>query len=491
LQRCPFDSDLLLVSNRGPFSYHRDDSGQLITNRGSGGLVTSLLGVAAVCDVTWIASAMTHEDIEVSRSADGGRIEVASDEVKLGLRFVVSDHDSYHKFYNVIANPLIWFIQHYLWDLAVAPEIGKEELDAWEEGYQAVNRQFADTVCEELEAAEGQKPAVMLNDYHLYTCPSMIRERHPDVFLHQFVHIPWTQPDAWLVLPRPIREAVVSGLLANDIVAFHTKKYARNFLLTCEQLLGCEVDLDNARVLLDGREVWVRAYPISVDCEEFERLAGLEPVLAQEEEIIARRRDHLVLRVDRMDLSKNIVRGFKAYGRFLEQHPEFHEKVTFLALLQPSREEVPQYASYREQIMKIVAEVNARHGTTDWTPIDVLLEDSFYRSVAAYKQYDALMVNAVFDGMNLIAKEAGLINSRDGVLILSENTGAHEQLGEFALSVNPFDIEDQAQAIHQALTMSEVEKSRRTGKIKETVKDYDIHKWIETQFIDIKKKMNS
>lgn len=489
MQGCPFENDLVLVSNRGPFSYRRGDSGELVTVRGSGGLVTALLGVAASCEITWIASAMTPEDAEVGQRA-GGRIEVDNDGISLGLRFIVPEHDAYHKFYNIIANPLLWFIQHYLWDLSVVPDIRRNEIEAWEQGYQVVNRQFAAAVCDELESRAGPKPVVMLHDYHLYTCPPFIRERYPDVFLHQFVHIPWPQPDAWLVLPPFIREAIVTGLLANDIIAFHTSKYVRNFLLCCEELLGFEVDYASSNVIIDGREVWVRAYPISIDCADFERLAESAPVLEEEELIAGERREFLVLRVDRMDLSKNIVRGFKAFDLFLEEHPEFREKITFLALLQPSREDVEEYVEYREKIMRTVEVINTKHGTVNWMPIDLRMEDRFHRSVAAYKQYDVLMVNAIFDGMNLIAKEAGLVNRRDGVLILSENTGAHEQLGEYAVTVNPFDLEDQAQALYRALTMDAGEKRKRAGRIKQTVMDNDISKWIETQFNDIKGKMS-
>ncbi|RJQ43589.1 MAG: trehalose-6-phosphate synthase [Gaiellales bacterium] len=490
MQGCPFENDLLLVSNRGPFSWRRDESGELTTTRGSGGLVTALLGVAASCEITWIASAMTPEDAEVSAGAGGGSIAIDSDGLNLALRFIVSDQDAYHKFYNIIANPLIWFIQHYLWDLSVVPDIRRNEIDAWEEGYQVVNRQFAAAVCEELESRTGPKPVVMLHDYHLYTCPAAIREVHPDVFLHQFIHIPWPQPDAWLVLPPRIREAIVQGLLANDIIAFHTARYVRNFLLCCEELLGLEVDYEGSNVMVDGREVWVRPYPISIDCADFERLAESEPVLEEEEKIVGERREHLVLRVDRMDLSKNIVRGFKAFDLFLDEHPEFRERITFLALLQPSREDVEEYVEYREKIMRVVEVINTKHGNVNWMPIDVRMEDRFNRSVAAYKQYDILMVNAIFDGMNLIAKEAGLVNRRNGVLILSENTGAHEQLGEHALTVNPFDLEDQASAIHRALTMSDVEKSERAGRIRQTVMKNDISKWIRTQFDDIKSKLD-
>ncbi len=490
MEQCPFENELILVSNRGPISYTRDKSGELTTVRGGGGLVTALLGVAASCDVSWIASAITAEDVEVSLRAGGSRVSVSQAGQKLGLRFVFTDPDTYHLYYSIIANPMIWFIQHYLWDLSVAPDIRQSEMEAWENGYLVVNRQFADAVCDELEQRRGESPVVMFHDYHLYTCPGLVRKRHPDAFLHQFVHIPWPQSDSWRVLPRNIRRAIISGLLANDIVAFHTRRYVRNFLVSCEELLGLEVNHSSSSVVAGDREVWVRAYPISIDCGEFERLAMSAPVLEEEEKIKELRREYLLLRVDRMDLSKNIVRGFKAFDLFLERHPEFKQRLSFLALLQPSREDVEEYVQYREKIMRVVEVINTKHGTPNWMPIDLRMQDNFNRSVAAYKQFDVLMVNAIYDGMNLIAKEAGLVNERQGVIILSENAGAHEELGEFCISVNPFDLESQAEAIYQALMMAGDEKKQLAGMIKSAVRHNDIHKWIDAQFVDIREKMS-
>ncbi|MBE0428600.1 MAG: trehalose-6-phosphate synthase [Thermoleophilia bacterium] len=490
MRQCPFEKELILVSNRGPFSYRRDARGELITQRGAGGLVTALLGVATACEITWIASAMTPEDSEMSLRMGGGRINVRHEDHQLGLRFVVTDPEVYNRFYNVIANPMIWFIQHYLWNLSVAPEIRINEFEAWEGGYQVVNGEFAAAVIDELRQHVDEKPVVMFHDYHLYTCPELVRKEHPDVFLHQFVHIPWPQSDSWRVLPRHIRRAVIKGLLANDIVAFHTRRYVRNFLVCCEEILDLEIDYRNSAVSYEGRDVWVRAYPISVDCADFERLAESAPVRREEGRIMDLRREYLILRVDRMDLSKNIVRGFKAFDMFLDEHPEFRERITFLALLQPSREDIEEYVEYRQKIMRVVEIINTRHGTTNWMPIDVRMQDNFARSVAAYKQFDVLMVNAIYDGMNLIAKEAGLINRQNGVIILSENAGAHEELGDFCITVNPFDLESQSRAIHQALSMPEDDKNRMAGKIRDTVRNNDIHKWIETQFVDIKAKMS-
>ena len=207
-----------------------------------------------------------------------------------------------------------------------------------------------------------------------------------------------------------------------------------------------------------------------------------------EREILRRRREHLILRVDRADLSKNILRGFSAFDLFLEQHPEFREKVTFIAHLIPSRQDVPQYAEYLERIEALAAVVNHRHGMTDWMPIDLRLRENLEEAIAAYKHYDLLMVNAMFDGMNLIAKEGPLVNERHGVSLLSENTGAHEELAEFALSVNPFDVQEQADSIYRALTMSAKERSWRAEGLKRVVTARDPGDWVDDQLADIESK---
>jgi trehalose 6-phosphate synthase len=340
-----------------------------------------------------------------------------------------------------------------------------------------------------IEEIEGQdEPVVMVHDYHLYTLPALVRRARPDVFLHHFVHIPWTQPDAWRVLPNRIREEIYTGILANDIVGFHTQAYRRNFLQCCRDLMDLEVDFDEGVVHFEDREVWVRSYPLPIDQKAIQQTAESDGVGAHEEELLRRRREHLVLRVDRADLSKNVLRGFSAFDLFLEQHPEFRENVTFIAQLMPSRTDVPEYAEYLERIEALVAVVNHRHGTPDWMPINLKLRDDLEEAVAAYKHYDVLLVNAMFDGMNLVAKEGPMVNERDGVSILSENTGAHEELGEFALSVNPFDIQELADSIHAALTMRPEERARRLAGLKEIVTARDPGDWIDDQLADIRAK---
>ncbi|HEX4110608.1 MAG TPA: trehalose-6-phosphate synthase, partial [Solirubrobacteraceae bacterium] len=361
---------LVLVSNRGPVTFL--PGGQL--QRGSGGLVTALTGLASHREAIWIASAMSVQDVEASRSHGGRPFDVrAPDGGEYQVRLVESDPEAYDRFYNIFANPMLWFIQHYLWDLSNAPDIRRNEIEAFEYGYNTVNADLARAVVEEIEGQA--EPVVMIHDYHLYTLPGLVRRARPEAFLHHFVHIPWTQSDAWRVLPTRIREEIFMGLLANDIIGFHTRSYRRNFLQCCRDLMGLEVDFERGIVVAPGgeREVWVRAYPLPIDHEATRRIAQRARVEQFEQELLRRRRDFMILRVDRADLSKNVLRGFSAFDLFLEQHPEFSERVTFVAQLMPSRTDVPQYAEYLEAIEALVAVVNHRHGTPDWMPIQLKL----------------------------------------------------------------------------------------------------------------------
>jgi trehalose 6-phosphate synthase len=474
---------LVLVSNRGPVTFQPDGS----MKRGTGGLVTALQGLASHRDAVWIASAMNDVDVEVAAREGGRPFEVEAPEGgRYRIRLISSEAEAYNGFYNVIANPMLWFIQHYLWDLSNAPDIRSQEVAAFDAGYQVVNRDLADAVLEEIEGVE--EPVVMVHDYHLYTLPRMVRDARPDAFLHHFVHIPWTQSDAWRVLPARLREELFMGVLANDIVGFHTRSYRRNFLQCCRDLFNLDVDMERGIVRIDDRDVWVRAYPLPIDCRATLSLKQRERVRTFDERLLKRRREFSILRVDRADLSKNVLRGFTAFDIFLEQHPEFAERITFTAQLMPSRTDVPEYAEYLERIEALVAVVNHRHGTPDWMPIDLKLRDDLDEAIASYKHYDVMMVNAMFDGMNLVAKEGPLVNERAGVSILGENTGAHEELGEFALSVNPFDVQELADAIYTALMMPMDERRRRADGLYEIVTRRDPGNWIDDQIGDILQK---
>lgn len=470
---------LVIVSNRGAVTFSRSESGERTYSRGAGGLVTALNAVSRRSEnAVWIASATSEEDSVVAgEPASYYEIE------DLRVSLVEHDHKAYDLMYNHIANPLLWFVQHGLYDLPYSPGFGDETREAWDLGYLPVNENFAEAVAEMVEGEES--PTVLLHDYQLYMTPRFLREKVGDeAFISLFVHIPWPEPDLWRVLPDYIREGVLKSLLQANVVAFHTRRYARAFLATVEDVLDAEVDSERSVVRVEGREVWVRAYPISIDPEEFEELSKSEAVIEQEE-FVKNLPGKLLLRVDRMDLSKNIARGFEAYGRMFERHPEMRGEVTFLAQLQPSRESIVEYAAYAEEIKRVVEEINERHGDSSWTPIELSMEDNFPRSVAAYKNYDALLVNAVRDGMNLVAKEAAVVNEKDGVLILSEGAGAYEELRDGAITVNPFDLDEQADAMHEALSMPKEERREKARLLRETVLSNTIEDWVEAQTTDI------
>jgi trehalose 6-phosphate synthase len=465
-------------------SYARSPEGERITKRGGGGLVTALRTLVAHHEVTWIASAISDEDRAVAAEHAGEAFdETWRDGSPYRLRLVAHEPSAYDGFYNVVANPTLWFLQHYMWGLGYAPDVDVGLGDAWFNGYVPVNESFANAIVAELDRRPGA--AVFLHDYHLYLAPKLVREQRPDALLTHFIHIPWPETDYWYVLPARLRDAIHEGVLANDILGLHTRRWRHNFLDACEGVLGATVDHSASTVTHAGRTTLVTSHPIGIDPAEFDALRNDAGVLEQEQGIVARRPQFLVVRVDRTDPSKNVVRGFRAFALFLDRHPEMLGRVTMLALLDPSRQEVPEYTEYLAAIEREARSVNDRFKRDGWLPVDLQIADNFAQSIAAYKQYDALLVNPVFDGLNLVSKEAPLVNERDGVLILSENAGSHEELGEWALSVNPFDIEGQADAINAALTMAVDERHRRLEALCASVREHDLAAWIAAQLGDL------
>jgi trehalose 6-phosphate synthase len=475
---------LIVVSNRAPVAFQSDATGARIARRGGGGLVTALRSLVSYHDVTWIASAIGEEDRRVAAEVGGEAFEeTASDGATYRLRLVAHDPQAYDWYYNVVSNPVLWFIHHYLWGLASAPNVDQGLHHAWSDGYLAVNRNFAAAVLAEL--ARQPEAMVCFHDYHLYLAPGLVRQAAPAAVLSHFVHVPWPEPDYWRVLPEPIRRGLHEGILANDVVGFHTERWRRSFLRSCEDIADADAHFESGRVQLDGRSVVTRVRPISVDPAEFDALAGDPRVLEEEQLIRAARPERLVLRVDRTDPSKNIVRGFRAFELYLETHPEMHGRVGMLALLDPSRQEIPEYAEYLGAVQRAARALNDRFRKPGWLPLELQIQDNFPQAVAAYKQYDVLLVNAIFDGMNLVAKEAPLVNERDGVLVLSENAGAHDELSPWALTINPFDVAGQAEVIHQALTMAGAERRARLAAIRRHVREHDVGRWIDAQLRDL------
>ncbi|MBN1119463.1 MAG: trehalose-6-phosphate synthase [Anaerolineae bacterium] len=473
---------IVIASNRGPFSFQQEENGSFTVRRGSGGLVTALGSLAERYQVLWVAAAMSDEDRRWAQSNEEKIQHVEG----IYLRLIQPDPDAYELYYNQIANPLLWFIQHQLWDIPRSPTINAETWQAWRDGYAAVNRQFAETIADSVKHTD--HPVIVFpQDYHLYLVSGYLRQMLGDrVQIQPFLHIPWPGPDAWRILPKGMRDAMLYSLLGSDRIGFQTQRDAFNFVQTCRFYLPDAHSLGSRNSInYAGRKIEAKAYPISVDVEQLESLVEEPEVRLLRSQVLNNTGDRkLILRVDRVEPSKNILRSLVAYRALLENHPEHHDRVQMLALLVPSRMEVYEYQNYLREIMAEAGMINAEFSDELWEPVRVVVGENYHRAVAALQLYDVLMVNPLADGMNLVAKEGVLVNQRDGVLLLSEDAGAFYELGEHALIVPPFDIYSTMEAIHEALNMSEDERHRRAEALRELVRRSGVRRWFQHQVED-------
>jgi trehalose 6-phosphate synthase len=477
---------LIVASNRGPFEYRITENGVLRPRRGGGGVVTVLDALSRYIKLTWIASAMGEGDRRMAGRMQGGRFRAPTSERELYLRFVVTPRNIYHKFYSIFCNPLLWFLQHYMWNSSHTPNIDGAIYDAWANGYIPVNQAFAQAVI--AEAKEYDSPLVMLNDYHLYLVAGYIRQEMLELDIQHFIHIPWPTVSYWQLLPSSMRDEICKGLCANDIVGFQTMRDVHNFLHTCETFLaGAEADYRECTVCFQGHLTRVRTYPVSVDVASLERIASSPRGREYEEKLRPLCGEQTIIRVDRAEPSKNIVRGFRAFNLLLQRYPELVGKVKLLAFLVPTRTHLKPYKRYLEEITQLIETINTKYGSEKWRPIELFYENNRPQALAAMRFYDVLLVNSVIDGMNLVSKEGPVLNTCDGVLILSEGVGAHVQLGEYALSVAPADIEGTVEALYQALTMPAEERKRRATALKRSIAQEDATMWIYRQIEDLLK----
>jgi trehalose 6-phosphate synthase len=471
---------IIIASNRGPFSFKKKGRGFSV-ERGAGGLVTALGALAERHEVLWVASAMSEDDRAWSRQRDG-RVESVEG---IRLKLVEPTLENYDGYYNEIANPLLWFIQHQLWDTPRTPSITEQTWSAWENGYKPVNKLFATAIAE--AAKDANRPVIVLpQDYHLYMVPFYLRKLLGEsAQIQPFVHIPWPGPDAWRILPQPMRDTLLKSLLQSDRVGFQTEKDAFNFVQTCRFYLGAHAYGRRNAVEYKGRDVGASTYPISVDVEKMKQLAGEQVTQLERSQLVNSVGDRqVILRVDRVEPSKNNLRGFQAYRALLEKHPEHRGKIQLLALLVPSRMEVGEYQNYLGEIMAEAGTINAQYSDSIWEPVRIILGDNYQRAIAAMQMYDVLLVNPLADGMNLVAKEGVLVNRKNGVLVLSEYAGAFYELGEHALIVSPFDVYGTAEALHRGLTMPEGERETRAKALREIVTKADVREWFASQVDD-------
>ena len=365
-----------------------------------------------------------------------------------------------------------------MWNTPRTPNIDRVVYDAWENGYVVVNQSFARAVLDEARQSQ-LPPVVMLNDYHLYLTSAYIRQQMPGLVIQHFTHIPWPAADYWYLIPSSMRQTIHHSLCAADIVGLQTASDVHNFLYCCQSFVaGVEVDYKQQTIRIDGRITRVKAYPISIDVASIKDLASSERCRQYEQKLGNLYGEQTIVRVDRCEPSKNIIRGFRAFDMLLERYPQFLGKVKFIAFLVPSRTHLKPYQRYSQDLLQLIEQLNSKYRTENWYPIDCFYENNYAQAVAGMRKYDVLLVNALIDGMNLVAKEGPTVNTRNGVLILSESVGAWTQLGDNALTVTPTDLEQTTQALFTALTMPLEEKKRRATALKKSIEKEDITDWL-------------
>ena len=348
---------LIVVSNRGPVEHHVTSEGQLQARRGSGGLVAALSSLTRNVDFTWVASAMGEGDRRALESSEGASFPSSIPGHRFSLRYVTTPRRVYHKYYNVLCNPLLWFLQHYMWNASYTPNVDHAVHDAWENGYVAVNRAFADAVIAEA-AGSSEQPYVMVHDYHLYLVPGYVRQELPKATIQHYLHIPWPGPSYWQLLPSHMCRSICESLCSADVVGFQTTRDAQSFLATCSLFLPkTEVDFGKGLVEFNGHKTTTHAYPLSIDVEEIRRISNSPRASEYKQRLMPLCAERTIVRVDRAEPNKNIVRGFRAYDRLLERYSELRGKVTFLAFLVPSRTHIRQYQRYLDEIQQVAGEI--------------------------------------------------------------------------------------------------------------------------------------
>jgi trehalose 6-phosphate synthase len=465
---------MMLVTHRGPFRFTVRDDGGFEPVRGAGGIVSALLPLVLGDDNgdrpdepspakpqerrAWIAAAMSDDD---RAAVQAGEAQVPG----LDLTLLALDPEQHRLHYDVVSNATLWFVHHGLFDLTRSPVFDHDFREAWQ-GYVAVNKAFADAVVEHAQPGE----VVLVHDYHLALVPGMVRARRPDVRLAHFTHTPFCGPNSIRVLPDEVAHAICASM-ASVPTGFHTQRWADAFRASARVVLGPDAGPDAAAPSFVA--------PLGPDPGSLTADAATEETRHAAAELDALVGDRaLVLRSDRTDPAKNIVRGFLAFDRFLELHPEWHGRVVFVALLNGSRESLPEYIRYQQEVEDAAARVNANHATDTWDPVVVDMRDDYPQTVAAFERYDVLFVNSLKDGLNLVAKEGPVLNEADGVLLLSPEAGAYDELAPCALAVHPYDVEQNAEVLHRALTMPAEERAARATALCDAARRHTPETWL-------------
>jgi trehalose 6-phosphate synthase len=446
---------VLVASNRGPVSYELREDGSLHARRGGGGLVSGLSAIGPDAGAVWVCAALGDADREAARRYEGERRLPSEATGGQQVRMLGIDPDVFSDAYNGIANSVLWFVHHMLYQTPLEPVFDTEFRRRWA-SYEACNRAFAEALAQ--EAAEGA--AVLVQDYHLALVPGMLRDLRPDVRIGHFSHTPWAPVDCFRMLPDDIAGQLLRGMLGADRLGFLTQRWADAFAGCCAELVG---GLGGTRTGVHGLGAdaeFLRERSRRADVKE--RMAALREEIGAAPDGLARK---TIVRVDRTELSKNIVRGLLAYRQLLQDRPEWRERVVHLAFAYPSRQDLAVYRQYTADVRRLAGEINAQFGTAGWTPVVLHVRDDFARSLAAYRIADVALVNPIRDGMNLVAKEVPVVSDSGCALVLSREAGACAELGEDALVVNPYDVVGTAAALHEALSMPGTERAERTKRL--------------------------
>jgi trehalose 6-phosphate synthase len=473
---------ILVASNRGPVAFVKSEGGELVPKRGSGGLVTGLGPSVGATGGLWVANAMGEGDRLQAGRSPGGRLDVVVGEAKYALRLISSEPETYDRFYNGVSNRILWFLHHQLWDVSRLPVFDDDSRVAWR-AYREVNVAFARALAEEAgeEAAD-----VLVQDYHLSLVPSALRALAPRARIAHFHHTPFAGPDYLRLVPVWMRDELLTGLLGADVLGFQTARWAESFLSACRLLEGARVDDRGRSVRWEGRTIRVGVYPVTVDPVSLEELAATDDVRSKRRrlgELVGGRR--LVLKVDRTEPSKNVLRGLRSFDELLKRYPEWLGKVVLLVLLNPSREDLPEYRSYTEECLRAAELINARTTDQGEDPVVIRVEDDYAEVVAAFGLYDVLLVNPILDGMNLVAKEGPLLNGIRGVVVLSRNAGAFDELGPHTVPVDPLDVTGTADALDAALRLLPEERERRARGLHAAITARSPADWVEQQLLDL------
>jgi trehalose 6-phosphate synthase len=464
-------ASLLLASNRGPVSFGDDG----VPRRGGGGLVSALGRVQVPDDAVWVCAALSDPDRRAARAA-GGRLERdPAGAVPTAVRMLDLDPVMFDRAYNAVANGVLWFVSHLLYATPSAPVFGQRSRREWA-AYVAYDEAFADALAE--EAAAGA--TVLVQDYHLSLTPRLLRERRPDLRITHFSHTPWAPPEYFRLLPDGVARELLTGLLGADAAGFHSPRWADAFARCCVEILGASYD--GEAVTFEGRTTQVDVYPLGVDGDDLRAKAHDPEVTSRLDtlrDLVGDRQ--LLLRVDRTELSKNIVRGLEAYRELLRRWPEHRERVVHLAFAYPSRHDLPEYREYTGAVQRVAREVNEEFATPGWVPVTLEVKDDYPRSLAAMRLADVLVVNPLRDGMNLVAKEGPVLSEHGVGLVLSREAGAADDLGADALLVNPFDVSQTAEALHAALVMDPAERAARTTRLAAAATAFPPSRWLAAQ----------